>query len=74
MCEDHSTNFIALCLQGKTLPTEIDDYIDSWHENDSSKPLHDFLGMTWKEYSLWVSNPDFLSHIITAHKEKTAIK
>ncbi len=70
MFNDHSNNFIELCLQGKTLLEDIDDYIDSWHESDSSKPLHDFLGMTLKEYSLWVSDHDLLTNIINAHKEK----
>jgi hypothetical protein len=60
-------NFIELCLQGKALLGEIDDYVDSWHEEGGEEPLHRFLGMTRSEYSLWVADPDVLPHIVNAH-------
>ncbi len=35
----------------------IDDFIDSWHEGAGPLlKLHNFLGMTWEEYSIWVEN------------------
>lgn len=37
--------------------SEIDDRIEEWHASDSDVPLHVFLGMTWEEYSLFVSSP-----------------
>lgn len=36
-------------------PEELDDHIDKWHNSDSNKPLHEFLGMTREQYSLWIS-------------------
>jgi hypothetical protein len=62
------SNFIELCLEGERLPKEIDDYVDTWHESDSNVPLYKFLGMTRKEYSLWVDDPDALYFILEAHR------
>jgi hypothetical protein len=60
------SSFIDRCLRGEALLEEIDDYVDAWHEGDSDKELHAYLGMTQKEYALWVSRPDVLPFIITA--------
>lgn len=61
------SNFIEKCLEGRALPDEIDDFVDSWHEEDTDEPLYHFLGMTKREYSLWVADPDVLPYIINAH-------
>lgn len=61
------SNFIDKCLEGVALPDDIDDFVDSWHDQDSGLSLHRFLGMTKKEYSLWVADPDVLPYIINAH-------
>lgn len=63
-------NFIESCLRGDSLPEDIDDYIDQWHEGDSEESLYDFLGMRRDEYAAWVEQPDVLPFIITAHKKK----
>lgn len=63
------SSFIELCLEGKALVNDIDDFIDLWHESDSDLPLHQFLGMTRSDYSLWVADPAVLPHIINAHKQ-----
>jgi hypothetical protein len=34
----------------------IDELIDEWHAGDSPLPLHEYLGMTWEEYKLWLSD------------------
>lgn len=60
--------FIQLCLQGEVLPDEIDDFIEKWHQSDSSEELHEFLGMTWNEYAAWVADKSILSLIIASHK------
>lgn len=61
------SNFIEKCLEGLVLPDDIDDFIDSWHNQDGDESLHHFLGMSKREYSLWVADPDVLPHIINAH-------
>lgn len=65
MSDEHDT-FMQLALNGEVLPDEIDDFVEAWHESDAGGELHEYLGMTAGEYSLWVSNPDFISIIIAA--------
>lgn len=69
MSEVRETRFIDLCVRGEALPAEIDDFVELWHEGDSTLPLHEFLGMTSEEYSAWVRKPDLLPYIVTAHRE-----
>ena len=47
--------FISNCLAGKAFMDEIDDYVARWHSGLAGKnqELHEFLGMSWEEYSLW---------------------
>jgi hypothetical protein len=65
MSKGHRT-YLELALNGEALPEEIDDFVDAWHDGHEEEELHDFLGMTWEEYSLWLTNPDFLEIIIAA--------
>jgi len=44
--------FMELHKQG--LELDIDDYIDEWHNGDSNKELHEYLGMTWDEYKIYL--------------------
>ncbi len=62
-------NFINLCLHGEVLLEEIDDWVDEWHDKPQKIELHEFLGMSWAEYSSWISMPEILPFIVTAHKE-----
>ncbi len=62
--------FIDSYLQGKALAEDIEDYIDQWHESQNQGELHEFLGLTWDEYSLWVKNDEqALPWIAAARKE-----
>ncbi len=63
------SNFIEDCISGDALLSEIDDYIDKWHDGNSKLPLHDFLGMTLKEYTAFVADEEILPLIVTAHRE-----
>lgn len=42
---------------------DIDDFIDLWHKTDTGCSLHEYLGMSWEEYSLWLENPELAYHI-----------
>ncbi len=65
-------NFIDLCLQGDVLEDEIDDFVDQWHEDeDTTQELHEYLGMTWEEYSAWATKPSILPFILSARKKGT---
>ncbi len=62
------SDFIQERLSGTARLTDIDTYIERWHQCNSDKSIHDFLGLTLYEYSLWVENPDILSNIVTARR------
>ncbi len=64
-----SATFIDLCLAGNVLLEEIDEFVDQWHEAPAGSELHDYLGMTKEEYSLWLRVPDALPYIIKARHE-----
>lgn len=66
-----SSTFIDQVLAGEILNPEgaINDAIDRWHEDGSeTRPLHDVLGMTWEEYSLWAESPESLPTILFSRK------
>jgi hypothetical protein len=58
--------FIDLALNGSVLADEINDFVSVWHSSGSTEELHDFLGLTWQEYALWVRDPEFLTLIFSA--------
>jgi hypothetical protein len=68
-----SERFIDLVLDGRALWTDIDDYVDDWHESDSEAPLHEYLGLSWDEYSLWVEQPHSLRLIIAAREREKPV-
>lgn len=65
---DSNKSFIELCLRGEAHLSDIDHFVDEWHESDSDKSIEEFLGMTFEEYALWVENPNTLKYIIAARK------
>lgn len=69
------SNFIQDCINGDALLSEIDNYIEKWHNSKSAdEPLHTFLGMKKKEYALYLEDDVYLASIITAHKEGVNIE
>ncbi len=68
-------NFITLCLSGDVLADEIDHFVDKWHddEGEQNQTLHEFLGMTWEEYSLWATKPSILPFILSAYRNNSHI-
>ncbi len=63
-----SETYITQVLSGRALWTDIDDFVSQWHAKRPAKKLHDFLGMSWDEYALWVEQPRALRVIIAAHE------
>jgi hypothetical protein len=61
-------SFIDRCVAGKSSLEEIDDYIDIWHKSDIAISLHEFLGFSEEEYSVWLKRPDYLDFIINLRK------
>jgi hypothetical protein len=66
---DNIETFLDLALSGRALLLEIDDYVDAWHEDGHGVPLHAYLGLSAEEYSLWMSEPDMLAHIVRARRD-----
>lgn len=70
--------FVDDVLTGRALATDIDDYIDRWHEapddsREGSMKLHEFLGLSWEEYRLWGEKPESLRLIIGARKQRLSV-
>ncbi len=74
MFKIEKNKFVDLCVMGQYHIEDIDDFIDEWHEGKGNEDLHEFLGMSWEEYALWVSNPYVLPDIIKARKENKCIQ
>lgn len=66
--------FMEACLTGRALPSDIDDYIDRWHESGGhhGQSLYSFLGMSREEYSRWVQHPESLRTAIAARRRGAA--
>lgn len=65
-------SFVNLCINGDVLEDEVDDFVDSWHDDEETTlELHEYLGMTWDEYSVWSIKPSILPFIISARKNGT---
>lgn len=45
-------NFKEKVLAGQADEETFDDLVDEWHTGDSSLELHEYLGLTWQEYTL----------------------
>jgi hypothetical protein len=67
------SNFIHDCIVGDAGLEDIDDYVDAWHDGDSSLSLPQYLGMTEPEYKVWVARPESLAFIVLAHRSDTPI-
>lgn len=48
------TRALAGEFEGQDLDEVLDTAIDAWHNSNSTKPLHEFLGFSWNEYVSWV--------------------
>jgi hypothetical protein len=67
--------FVEACLAGEALDRDIDDWIDRWHDtggapSGESITLAEYLGMSPREYDLWVEEPAILRTLISAHMQK----
>ncbi|HXN37229.1 MAG TPA: hypothetical protein VN892_04270 [Solirubrobacteraceae bacterium] len=64
-----SETYLEQVLDGEAIWTDIEDFVGAWHDgNGLGQELHDYLGMTWNEYALWVERPDALRAIIASHE------
>jgi hypothetical protein len=61
--------FLDLLIAGKVSTDQIDDFVDCWHAAPGGRELHDYLGMTSEEYSLWLRVPDALEYVVAARQK-----
>lgn len=63
-------SFFDRYSRGEASPDDIEDDIARWHETykdqASYPPLHEFLGLTHDEYEVWLSDPFALPCILRA--------
>ena len=67
------SSFIESCIHGDAMLEEVDEFVEQWHESNSESELHEFLGMTAREYSLWVVDPDILPFIVIARRSNRGV-
>jgi hypothetical protein len=60
--------FVDRCLHGEATLDDIDDYIDIWSESGDPRELHEFLGLDWDEYALWVERPASLRYVLFSRR------
>jgi len=67
---DRPPTFFDLFSHGKVGVDQIDDYVDAWHNAHETwakqVPLHEYLGLTWPEYQVWVCDAGSLPAIMEA--------
>ena len=62
------SDFINDCIIGKAKVSDIDNYVDTWHDGDSELSLDKFLGMNRSEYTLYLRDEANLELIINQRK------
>ena len=50
---DGEKSFVEALRDGDADYEDVDDYIHAWHESDSALTLHEYLGMTWREFCVF---------------------
>ncbi|QXW44850.1 hypothetical protein [Pseudomonas amygdali] len=63
--------FLEFYLKGDVLEEDIHRFVEGWHEGleGAGIELHEYLGMSWEEYGVWVATPVALSSILPARKK-----
>jgi len=68
-----SSTFVDTCLSGHALLGDVDDWIDQWHDSDTSLSLDSFLGFTADEVSIFAERPEALRFIVAARRQKVPV-
>lgn len=74
MSNSSKKSFMDKCIEGIALVDDIDDYIDEYHDSNSELEIFDYLGMTRREYRLWVRDHDYLNLILAARIQNVSIE
>ena len=74
MYKTKESSFMDLCLQGRAIPDQIDEYVAEWHRQGGDQDVISYLGMTPEEYDLFVRHPDAVALIVNARREKRPLR
>lgn len=74
-----AVTFVAAVLAGDAFVTDVDDWVDEWHEapDDSEAgalELHEYLGLSWEEYRLFVERPESLRFTLAARRAQRPVE
>ena len=73
------TTFIDDCIKGKASISDIDNYIDKWHQNDDEDfkddypTLNRYLGLNDIQYKLFVKDESYLEKLIEKKKKEQTV-
>lgn len=73
MSVKNEKTFVDLCLNGEALLSDIDEFVESWHSSETGASLHEYLGLSWDEYALWVEKPQVLRFIMYSRKNDVCL-
>ncbi|OPX12978.1 hypothetical protein [Mycobacterium sp. AT1] len=73
------SSFVEDLLTGDALLDDLDDYVNRWHRAPDDAPeacmqLHDFLGLTWREYQTVTERPHFLRFVVDARRRNSDLE
>jgi hypothetical protein len=61
--------FVFAVLAGEATLSQIDEWVEAWHDDKAyAGTLPEYLGMSEREYGLWLSKPRYLRSIVEAHR------
>lgn len=61
-------SFIDRLVSGEIEADALDDFIDAWHLDDRSIPLHTFLGLSFDDWGVVALQPCALKYVVQARK------
>ncbi|KPY59248.1 hypothetical protein ALO46_101685 [Pseudomonas syringae pv. solidagae] len=73
--QEAEMRFLELYLKGDVLEENIHRFVEDWHEGreGAGMEMHEYLGMSWEEYGVWVATPAALSFILAARKRGSSL-
>lgn len=69
-----SETYVDDVLSGSAPWTDIDDYIERWHNDEGSGSIQAALGMSRHDYGLFVEEPRSLRFILAAHEGDESVE
>ena len=62
-------NFVEDCLNAEATLSDLDDYVEYWHNNDTGNTLQEFLGLTDYEFEQWGKSSDVIFRDILSSRQ-----